>query len=134
MSEQVEIPGERIKGAESFHTWGSPEWRELYASDPLSWADNQIRMLNKALQENPNDPVKVEDRDILFQWRNAWLGEYNNQSLGTNKVEPQLEVAFQQRYTRAFEEAYKDADKEKIAKAKASFEGWKTKRSQFGNS
>lgn len=93
MSEQIDIPAERIASAEGFNTWGSPEWKDSYASDPLAWADNQIRMLNKDLEENPNKPSAIEDRDVLFQWRNAWLGEYNSQ--GRNKVDPKMEEAFQ---------------------------------------
>ncbi len=132
MAEQLDIPAERITGAENFKTWGSPEWRDLYAGDPLAWADNQIRMLNKSLKENPDDLRAVEDRDVLFQWRNAWLGEYNSQ--GRNKVDPQLEEVFQTRYQEAFEEAYRDKSEEEKAKAKVALEGWKTRRSQLGAS
>ena len=130
MSEQIDIPSERITGAESFNTWGKPEWKDLYAGDPLAWADNQIRMLNKDLKDNSdNNPGAIEDRDVLFQWRNAWLTEYNNQSLGIKKVPSQIEEAFQQRYEKAFEEAYKDKSEEEKAEAKARLEGWKVRRS-----
>lgn len=126
---EIDLPTERIKEAESFGTWGSPEWRDLYASDPLGWADNQIRMVNRILQEKPDNHERIAERDILYRWRNAWLIEYN--SSGRTRIEPELHEAFLAIYLPTFEEAYKEADTKKRRWAKARLNQWKTEKARL---
>ena len=121
------IPEKRIKGAESFNTWGSPEWRDLYESDALAWADNEIRMLNFHLNENPQARQDVQTRDLLYRWRNAYLAEYNSPPPG-RPVEEELEQEFRRVYLEALDRAYEGKSEEEKQVALRKFRGFNIRR------
>ncbi|MCJ7805683.1 hypothetical protein MUP46_03515 [Patescibacteria group bacterium] len=123
----LDIPDKRIKGAESFGTWGSPDWRDLYEGDLLAWADNKIRMLNLHLRENPQVTEEVQTRDLLYRWRNAYLAEYNSAPPG-RPVDERLEDGFWQVYLTALEEAYKGKSDEDKQAALSKAKGFNTRR------
>lgn len=122
------IPPDRIQSARNYGVWGETAWRDLYASDQLAWADNEIRMLNKVETDDPNsfDQKKTLQRDTLFQWRNGYLGEQTS-AVG-KKMDPKLEAEFQQYYTQAFEIAVKDFSPEEIESARRQLEGFQKRR------
>lgn len=130
--QKVEIPPKRIKGAEGFGTWGHSGWKDTYTSDPTKWAENQIRMLNKDLEEIPDGQKKIEERDVLYQWFGAYLGEYNSQ--GRERIDTELNEKFETIYGKAIEEAYKEplGDEKARKKAKATLDGLRKRRARLG--
>jgi len=124
----IDIPQNRIDGAKAYGTWGGESWRDLFASDQLAWADNAIRMANKAEKQEPESFNKddIVRRDVLYQWRNAYLGEYNS-AVG-KQVDSDLEDEFQKLYTPEFEAATKDLSPEEADKAKRKLQGFQNRR------